>query len=833
MVSQYNSKYYPFMRKLRQILLALGTFIAAGILCASAVALAITYHYSKDLPDYRQLAEYNPATTTRLYANDGTLMEEYALEKRLFVPIEAIPKRLVHAFIAAEDKNFYHHPGIDFMSIFRAAVKNVMNLGQQKPLAGGSTITQQVVKNFLLTKEQSLSRKIKEAILSFRITQAYTKERILELYLNEIYLGAGSYGVAAAALNYFNKSIDELSAEEAAMLAGLPKAPGRDDPRHNYDGALKRRNYVLHRMHDNDFITQDELRTALAAPITLTKRDATTIVNASYFSEYVRRDILTRYGEDTLYTGGLTVITTLNPGLQAYAQQALHEGLVSYDKRHGWRGPLTNIESLPDTIDTQEQWLPALHEVAATITDKPDIWHVAVVLDTTDPEALIGLDNGTTGHIKLRHLSWARPYLTDYSRGSAVKTLTDVMHKGDVVFARPLEEYPGYYALRQIPQVNGGVVAMDPHTGKIVAMTGGFSQLDQFNRATQAQRQPGSAIKPFVYLSALEQDFTPTSIIVDAEIEFDQGDNLPGWKPQNYSGDYYGPSTLRLGVERSRNAMTVRLAQILGLDRIIAMFKRFGIYEDVPYNYSVVLGSAETSLLSLTSAYAMLVNGGKEVTPAVVERIQDHDGVTVFARDARTCDGCNLMSRSFFDTKHILTPPVIADERESIIDPLSAFQMVSILEGVVQRGTGMEAKSLGYTLGGKTGTTNDGVDSWFIGFSPDLVVGAYVGFDTPRSMGKNETGASVALPIFIDFMEKALKEKADIPFRVPADIELVRVDKQSGLLPTPSTPASEIILEAFKPGTAPTSYTRHEQQQHNDIISPTSNNPSIGHGGIY
>lgn len=820
--------------KTRKIIIAIGTIIATGILSLSIMILGITSYYSKDLPDYRQLANYTPPTTTRLYANNGNLLEEYAIEKRLFVPIGAMPKRLINAFIAAEDKNFYNHPGIDFISIIRAGVKNLMNLGQKKPLAGGSTITQQVVKNFLLTKEQSYSRKIKEAILSFRITQAFSKERILELYLNEIYLGASSYGVAAAALNYFNKSINELSVEEAAMLAGLPKAPGRDNPHRNYNGALKRRNYVIKRMYENNLISYDEYKAATDTPITLQKRDAADIINASYFSEHVRRTIIKNYDENTLYKDGLTIFTTLNAKLQKYAEMALQEGLIQYDKRHGWRGPIKKL-TLPKEItpDSPEAWLEPLNTI--TIISKPDNWHKAIVLETNDPHAVIGLDNGTTGKIKLRHLSWARKHLSDNAKGPRPETLTDVLHKGDVIFAKPLNEHPGFYALRQIPKINGAIIAMDPHTGRILAMGGGFTDNSQFNRATQAKRQPGSAFKPFVYLTALENGFSPTDIIIDAEIEFDQGYDLPDWKPQNYSGDFYGPSTLRLGIERSRNAMTVRLAQILGLNKVIEVYKRFNINDNPPRNYSIVLGSAETSLLNITNAYAILANGGKEVSASVIERIQNRNGHTIYKRDARECPKCNLKKQTLFNTSNIDIPPVIEDTRPQLTDPLSTYQIVSMMEGVIQRGTGTSAKHLGLTLAGKTGTTNSSIDNWFIGFSPNLVVGVYTGFDSPKTLGKNETGATTALPIFIQFMKEALDKKTDVPFRIPPEIELVRVNKETGLLPSPNSSASTTILEAFKPGEAPTTYTEQPTQPNTAPIQDKRHpiTPSIGTRGIY
>lgn len=795
--------------KIKRLIITLSSLFALLFILGSASILGVTFYFSKDLPDYRQLKNYDPPTTTRFYTADGKLLQEYATERRQFVPIHAIPNRIKNAFIAAEDKNFYDHPGIDFLSILRAAGKNLMNVGRGKPLVGGSTITQQVVKNFLLTKEQSITRKVKEAILSFRITQAFSKERILELYLNDIYLGAGSYGVAAAALNYFNKSIDELAIEEAALLAGLPKAPGRDDPKRNYNGALKRRNYVIKRMYEDKHITHEEYQHALATPITLRKRDKTQRLYAPYFAEAVRLELIETFDEKELYEGGLFIRTTINPKLQQYAESALQHGLISYDRRHGYRNHIAHINlPHPSTNTTPSHWKTKLNNIPDP--QHLNSWHTAVVLEYNNTNTIIGLKDGTTGTIPFKHIKWARAYIHDNARGPAIKHPSDLLKRGDVIVVSKLDK-ANTYALKQIPEINGALIALDPHTGKILAMMGGYSNEDnQFNRATQANRQPGSAFKTFAYLAALEKGFSPTSIIVDAEIEFDQGDNLPTWSPQNYSGDYYGPSTLRLGLERSRNAMSVRLAQLLGLEHIIEICKRFKINLNPNNNFSIVLGTAETTLLNISTAYAMLVNGGKKITPTLVERIQNKDGKTIRKRDIRPCINCNITSLN-------TPPPIIKDIRKNITDPHSAYQITSILEGVIKRGTGMKARSLNKTLGGKTGTTNKSIDNWFIGFSPDLVVGVYVGFDKPRSLGKRETGASVALPIFINFMKKALKNKPDIPFRIPTGIQLVRIDKTNGQLPTPNTPTKDIILEAFKPGQTPTQNTHHKKTKTKNI----------------
>lgn len=807
-------------KKFGNFLAFMMTLMFIGVFVGSIAVFYLVFHYSQDLPDYSQLAEYEPPTVTRLYAADGRMMEEYAKEKRLFVPIKAIPKSLVHAFISAEDKNFYHHPGIDVVSILRAAVKNITNIGKNRSLVGGSTITQQVVKNFLLTNEKSLSRKIKEAILAFRITQAFPKDKIMELYLNEIYLGNRSYGVAASALNYFNKSIDELAIEEAAMLAALPKAPSSLDPRRYPEKAKTRRDWVISRMMEEGYINEVDAVLAMSKPIQIAERDKTELVNnSSYFSEAVRQKLEALYGEKGVYEKGLAVRTTLDPELQTYAQDALRQGLLAYDKRHGWRGAIAQLENT-------ENWQEDLNAVNVPVSLGE--WHLAVALDLDSKKATIGFKDGTTSSIPLKYMSWARKYIDDNEMGPKIKTASDVLSIGDVIAAKKIGE--DKYSLQQIPQVSGAIVAIDPHTGKVLALVGGYYYGDsQFNRAIQAKRQPGSAFKPFVYLAALENGFAPNSMIIDEEVQLEMGEDLPGWRPQNYSGKYYGPTTLRVGVEKSRNAMTVRLSQLMGIGKVVEIAKRFGINDHADRNFSVALGSAETTLLSLTNAYAMLVNGGKRVEPSLIERIQNSNGKTIYNRDNRLCPGC--LTNEGINVAEA-NPPILADNRDSISDPIATFQMVSILEGVVERGTGRRLRDLGKILAGKTGTTNDSFDAWFMGFNADLAVGVYVGFDTPRSLGKYETGASAALPIWKNFMRDALKNRPNIPFRRPAGVKLVKIDATTGLLPSPDTPKSKIIYEAFKNGTEPTSSSASN-------FSPTSGEggegsvSDFGSGGVY
>jgi penicillin-binding protein 1A len=780
----------------------------------------VFYKFGRGLPDYKQLADYEPPVMTRVHAGDGRLLAEYAEQKRVFVPQAAMPRRVVRAFLSAEDKNFYYHPGVDPMGIARAIVTNIKNIASGRRLVGASTITQQVAKNFLLSADVTIERKVKEAILAFRIERALEKDRILELYLNEIYLGFGSYGVAAAALNYFNKSLDTLTIAEAAFLAALPKAPNNYNPFKHPKAARGRRDWVVGRMLKDKVITPEEARIAVLTPLITRKRQDTQYVQAEYFAEEVRRELAQRYGEGNLYRGGLVVRTTLNSNYQAIADKALRNGLLAYDRRHGWRGPITNIDP---SID----WLGALSKV--TPPKALGDWRLAVVREILPERADIGIDDGSIGAIPLAEMKWARPWQKGELRGKRVKKPGDVLQVGDVVAVEPAlltkdgREYPdSTYQLRQLPEIDGAVVALDPHTGRILAMSGGFSyKRSQFNRVIQARRQPGSAFKPFVYLAALDKGFTPASLILDAPFVIDQGPGLPKWRPANYTKKFYGPSTMRLGLEKSRNLMTVRLAQTIGIDTISNYAAKFGIAAKLPKQLSMSLGAGETTLLKITSAYAMLVNGGKRITPTLIDRIQDRHGKTVFKHDPRACEKC----RSAFWLKQPV--PNVPDHRKQVADPASAYQMVSMLEGVVQRGTGRRMRDLGKPLAGKTGTTNKALDTWFIGFSPDLAVGVFVGFDTPRSLGKLEQGASVSAPIFKEFMKNALANKPAIPFRIPPGIRLVRVDASTG---RPARPGDRrVILEAFKPGTLPNGQT---QVLDGSEQTPTSA-PTVGTGGLY
>lgn len=781
---------------MRFLVKSLGGLVAFGFMAGVfglLAAMVVFSYFSRGLPSFEKLAKYEPPVITRLYTADGNLLAEYAKEKRIFVPLKAIPETVRHAFIAAEDKSFYSHKGVDVYGIARAVHENIQNYGTGKSLVGGSTITQQVVKNFLLTSEKSLERKIKEAILAYRISKIYSKDKILELYLNEIYLGNGSYGVAAAALNYFNKPLNELSVEEAALLAAMPKAPNHYDPRRFPEKALARRNYVIGRMFKDGYLSEFQAQKARMAPMVLEEREADTVADADFFAEEVRREIAQMYGSDALYTGGLTVKTTVDERLQAIADRALRDALVAYDRRYGYRGPLKRLDQMAD-------WQLALQEAAETI-DVPlyDEQKLAVVLAVGEKEAQIGFESGAKGTIALSELKWARMDLPGRRLGSTVRRASDVLTVGDVIIAAPLSGQAGQYGLHQLPEINGALVAMDPHNGRVLAMAGGYSyQASEFNRATQAKRQPGSAFKPFVYMAALENGFTPSTVVMDEPIEIEQGPGKPLWRPKNYGGKFLGPTTLRVGLEKSRNTMTVRLAKMLGIGRIINIAKRLGIYEGkLEENYSMVLGAKETTLLNMVTGYAQIANGGRKVEAALIERVDNRHGNIIYRRDDRPCPGCQVDASYAAEAQR---PPRIDDSRQMVVDPRIAYQITSLLQGVATRGTAAKAKAIGKPVAGKTGTTNDSRDAWFIGYSPNLVVGIYIGYDTPSSLGNKETGGRVALPGFIQFMQEALKDTPAQPFRAPPGIRMIQVNRQTGLPPQDGGAQGNLINEAFVVG---------------------------------
>jgi penicillin-binding protein 1A len=796
---------------------ALAALMLFGVIAAVGGGFYILWHFGKGLPEYAQLADYEPSVVTRIHAGDGRLMAEYATEKRVFVPLDAIPRRVVKAFLAAEDKNFYSHPGIDIFALARAVVQNVKLLANnpgRRPI-GASTITQQVARNFLLTDELSIDRKVKEAILSFRIEQVLSKDRILELYLNEINLGFRAYGVAAAALNYFDKSLDDLTLAEAAYLAALPKAPNRYNPIRNLAAAQGRRDWVLDQMVEANYIRPDEAAQAKAEPIEVRRRDEQEMVRgADYFAEEVRRELVQRYGEKTTYGGGLSVRTTLNPGMQTIADRALKNGLIAYDRRHGWRGALQRIETGPGW----EQRLAQIPAPAGTTE-----WRMAMVLSTDRENAHIGFADGDKGRIPIAELRWARENRAEQRLGPPVERVEHVVKAGDVVL---VESVGGNaFGLRQVPAVGGALVALDPHTGRVLAMSGGWSfDASQFNRATQAQRQPGSAFKPFVYMAALDRGYTPSTIVVDGPITLPQGPGLPNWTPRNYSGDSLGPVPLRVGIEKSRNQMTVRIGLDVGINRIADYAAAFGIMPNMPRHMSMVLGAGETTVLKFTAAYGMIVNGGKKITPTLIDRIDDRNGKTLFRHDQRPCQNCGGMP---FNNQ---AAPIIPDLRPQIEDPITAYQMVSMLQGVVERGTGASIRELGRPLAGKTGTTSDANDAWFMGFSPDLTVGVFVGFDQPKSLGDRETGSSVSVPIFKEFMAEALKDTPKTPFRIPPGIRLVRTNPENGRI---ARAGDKTIMDAFRPGSEPTTADvsdAGEGEGGSGVTTPTTRSPSSGSG---
>jgi penicillin-binding protein 1A len=786
-----------------------GFLFAAGTIVflvgVAAVAAGIWY-FSKDLPDYSQLQDYEPPVMTRVHASDGALLGEYSKERRLYLPIQTVPKLVINAFLAAEDKNFYEHGGIDFTGMARAAVVYAQNFGSNRRPQGASTITQQVAKNFLLTNEVSFTRKIKEALLAMRIERAYSKDRILELYLNEIYLGLGAYGVAAASLVYFDKSVNELTVAEAAYLAAMPKAPGALHPVRNRDRAIERRNYVVDRLLENGWIKQADADKARKDPLVVSSRGTGAHTFAGeYFAEEVRRDILERYGEKKLYGGGLSVRATLDPRLQVMARKAMVTGLVKFDEEQGYRGAVSKL-------DISGDWGVKLADIKSLSDISP--WQMAVVLETSDQSARIGFQPGRdlggglakerkTGIVTLDGVRWARA-ASGATRGKTPTSVAQLLAPGDVIYADPLfkdgNPVEGQFRLRQLPEVSGAMVAMDPWTGRVLAMVGGFSfDQSQFNRATQAYRQPGSSFKPIVYSSAIDNGYTPSTVLMDAPIEIDQGQGAGVWRPENFSvGKYQGPTTLRNALKLSLNTVTVRLAQDVGMPLISEYARRFGVYDDVLPNYlSYALGTGETTVMRMVTAYSMIANGGRRVRPTLIDRIQDRYGHTIFKHDTRECRGCDAPGGWKNQPE-----PQLADRREQVLDVTTAYQITSMMEGVVQGGTAIALREVGKPIAGKTGTTSDAKDLWFVGFSPDLVVGLYVGYDKPRSLGRTAQGGHTAAPIARDFMKLALADKPAIPFKVPPGIKLVRVDSKSGTRAAPGQTAGT-ILEAFKPGTAP------------------------------
>jgi len=732
------------------------SFIALAAFSA-AIYAAWLFH---DMPDAGDLVDYHPATATRAYAWDGTLIGEFSQERRIFVPYDAIPKQTAQAFLAAEDHSFFKHGGVDVGGLGRAMAKNVLNLAQGRRLEGGSTITQQVAKNILLTSDATISRKLKEAILASQLEQTLTKERILELYLNEIWLGYRSYGVGAAAYNYFGKPVSDLTLAESAYLASLPKGPDNYHPIRRKKQAIARRNWVIDQMADLGWITRAQAKAAQAedlvvqaAPTRAQYRDA------DYFVEEVRRLALDmdELGKERLNAGGYYVRTTLDPRLQSAARLALMNGLETYDRRHGWRGAWGHVTTLTD-------WEKEAKKRARPAERRS--WRQAVVTSVAGGGVQVRTIDGDTGPLAAEDVAWAR-------RGKGIGT-------GDLIFVAP-NETGGGFRLKQVPAVNGALVAMEPNSGRVLAMVGGYSfSLSSFNRATQAYRQPGSAFKPIVYAAALESGYTPASTVLDAPITL-RGAGGQAWTPENYNKKYYGALTLRRGLELSRNTMTVRLAQGVGMTRISDLAVRMGVTNKMDKVLAMALGSGETTVYKMSAAYSAFLNGGRKVEPHLIEVVEDRNGKVIWKADRRECPRC---SAGFSGAES----PRIPRTGVQLMDPITAYQITSMLEGVVQRGTATQASSLGKPLGGKTGTTNDYRSAWFMGFSPHMVVGVFIGFDDNRSLGEGETGSVAAVPIFVEFMGEALKNAPAEPFKAPANAKFAMVRG---------------IREAFRPGTEP------------------------------
>ena len=766
---------------IKNLLLAITLFSLTGII----VVFSILWTYSNKLPDYKFLKNYKPPVSSKVYSGNGVLISDFSSEKRIFVPFNAIPKKIIHSFLSSEDKNFFRHPGVDAKGVLRATKNNIFNLIKSNRLEGASTITQQVAKNFLLSNEVSLDRKIKEAILAFRIERALSKERILELYLNQIYLGEGSYGIASASLRYFDKPIGELNYSESALLAALPKAPSKYNPYKNKELATYRRNLVIKNLYENNYISKKKYDELINSKIILKKRRRIFLEDTRYFVEDIRKKVIENYGYDKVHKQGFNIKSPINLELQNLASVSLRKGLLEYDKRKGWRGSLDNREN--------KDWNKNLDmfDLEKTIG-----WQIAIIKRIDKFETVIQTSNNENGVINYEDINWTR------------KNFDQIFKLNDLIYVKKISD--GIFSLRQLPNVNGGIVVMDPYSGRVLAMSGGFSfKKSEFNRVSQAKRQPGSAFKPFIYALALENNYTPSSLILDAPIVLDQGEDLKMWKPENYGKKFYGLSTLRTGVEKSRNLMTVRISQELGIDKIINFSKKLNIYDNPDELLSVSLGSAETTLLNITNAYCSFVNGGKLVTPIIIDRIQDSEGNTISNNEKRFCENCDKIS---FQGN---SKPIIKSDFRQIFSPQTAYQITSILEGAIQRGTGKRLRDLNLQLAGKTGTTNNNTDTWFIGFTSNLVVGVYVGYDKPKRLGKYETGSKTALPIFKEFIKNAVNNYEARPFKIAKGIKMMVIDAETGKKADFSS--KKTIIESYK----------KEKIENQQIISNDKYNSSI------
>ncbi|GFE50298.1 penicillin-binding protein 1A [Roseobacter cerasinus] len=783
------------------------TTVTMAVFMVALTVGAVFWMYGRDLPSHESLAQYAPPTISRIYSGQGQIIDEFAKERRLFAPAETIPDLVKQAFISAEDKNFYQHDGYDLRGIAAAAYDAVMSRGQD--VRGASTITQQVMKNFLLSGDRRAERKIKEIILASRIEETLTKEQILELYLNEIFLGQNSYGVAAASQTYFNKPLSDLEPHEAAFLASLPKAPSDYHPVRQKERLLARRNFVLKEMMENGYISQETLLSELNAPLRSVQNGDFESFKAElpprdYFTDEIRRQLTEDFGEGEFFTGGLTVRATIDQEMQPIAAEALRRELEKYDRSRGiWREARVKLD--PAQLETEESWRAALAatEMARDIElDGP--WYPAVVLEVGSNDARIGIEGvreDEDGHfIAAQDVTWARKRSQDGTTGNTAKVAGDLLEVGDVVHVRATtSDDDGSFvrwSLRQVPEVQGGFVAMDVNTGRVISMQGGFSyQSSVFNRATQAKRQPGSSFKPFVYAAALDSGYSPATIVVDAPIEVNTPQGL--WRPRNSTREFYGPTPLRTGIEKSRNLMTIRLAQQIGMDVVADYAERFGVYDNMGTFLANSLGSEETTLYQMVAAYAMFANGGERVRPTLVDRVQDRYGKTIYRHDRRQCEDC---ARPLLQAG--LAPNIVSN-RERVMDPITAYQLTSMMRGVVDRGTAARTVNLPVPTAGKTGTTNDAKDVWFVGFTSNIVAGCYIGYDQPRSLGRGAAGGSMCGPVFQAFMQEATMKYGGGPFEVPPGGSFIKIDRFTGARLSNDASGETVVAEYFRDGEQP------------------------------
>ena len=775
------------------------------IVCGLSLG-GIFWIYGRDLPSHKFLAQYKPPTISRIYSAEGKIIDEFAKERRLFTPANEIPNLIKHAFISAEDKNFYNHPGYDLRGILSALVDAIQSRG--KRIRGASTITQQVMKNFLLDGSRRAERKVKEIILATRIEGSLSKEQILELYLNEIFLGQNSYGVTAASQTYFNKTLDELAPNEAAFLAALPKAPSDYHPVREKKRLLERRNYVLKEMFQNDYLSKEVYEYELTQPIKSVQGQDYTgfrseLPSRNYFTDEIRRQLSRTFGEEEFFTGGMTVRSTFDPFLQQRAALALQRGLEKYDRIQGvWRGTGKKIPF--EILSDEKKWQESL----ASLKLPRDInldgqWIPAAILGIENSKLRIGIEGiketAAGNWIPPSDITWVRKFLNSGKLVDVSGKFSDFLNLGDVVLVRKLNDPDGNFvrwSLRQVSEVQGAFMAMDVNNGRVIAMQGGFSyESSVFNRATQANRQPGSSFKPFVYASALDSGYSPATVVIDAPIEIDTPQGL--WRPKNYNDKFYGPTPLRTGIEMSRNLMTIRLAREVGLDIIANYAEKFGVYDDMKEFLANSLGSEETTLYRMVAAYAMFANGGERVMPTLVDRIQDRYGKTIYKHDQRICLDCGIDHLSLGDVPTILT------NRERVMDRTTAYQLTSMMEGVVSRGTAKRTVNLSVPTAGKTGTTNEAKDVWFLGFTSNIVAGCYIGHDIPRPMGKRSGGGSMCGPVFNEFMSTITEIYGGADFVIPEGGKFIKIDRYSGERLSDDAEGENVVSEFFRDGEEP------------------------------